>query len=456
MKQLCAMIVLLSVFLSLPVFAELVIEVAVPDENNKKENGENKVTPIKDIKPDVVHFKNNDKMHGTMISVISDKGLLWKSQEALSDITFKTENINHIIRGNINYSANKGDAAILLTNDDMLAGKLIKIDEKELILKTAFAGELKINRNMVQSVFPGSDAGNINYRGPNNMEEWTLPPNSNSNSSVNVKNGELVIQGNTAVGRDMKLSDLSKIEFEMDAMGNSQFQIQLYGNKVDRYPRNGYVVYISSGYIYMQRYANGRADNLGNFRARTFQQGKGKVTILTNKKKKSITLLINNDISKTWTDSMWASEGGFVNFINQSNGSVKIKDISVGKWSGKIPGKTPSESDKENDTIKFNNDDVVSGKLKSIKDNKVTFKTEYADMSIPIERVKEIITALDSRHRARRRGNDVRLFFESGDSVTLEITKIAANEIEGETENFGKAKLSLNAFKKIQFNIYDD
>jgi hypothetical protein len=455
MKFLITLIVALTALFSIPVKSEIVIDMEVPDENKDGKNGNN-VANIEDIKPDIVHFKNKDKMHGKMVSIIPEKGLVWKSEMALGDINFKNEKINQIIRGNVAYAPSSGDSAVLLTNEDMIAGKLISLDENEVIIKTSYAGEIKINRKMVKSIFPGTDSGSVIFRGPNKTEEWTMPGNRNSRSSINVKDGELIINGYTSAGKDMELPDVSKVELEITSTGNHNFQIQLYGEKVDRYPRNGYVVYLSSGYVYFYRYNNGSSSSLGNFQANTLTNGKGKITVLSDKKKKTITVLINDTVSKTWTESSWSGKGGYLTFINQNNGTVKIKEILVSKWSGKLPGKTASESDKENDTIKFSNDDVVSGKLQSIIDGKVTFKTEYAEMNIPVERVKEIVTAMNDRHTARRRANDIKLFFESGDAITLELAKISNYEVQGESENFGKLNLKLNAFKKLQFNLYND
>ena len=78
MKNLLLVMIALSTFFSLPVFAEIVIEVDIPEDNNKNgENGDNNVQTSTDIKPDIVLFKNKDKMHGRMVSIIADKGLLW-------------------------------------------------------------------------------------------------------------------------------------------------------------------------------------------------------------------------------------------------------------------------------------------------------------------------------------------------------------------------------------------
>ena len=435
--------------------AELKIDFVAPTgTDSKTATGTETTEPLKPVS-DIIKFHNGDKFHGKMIS-LDTKGLVWSSEEATAKIAFRTENIKDILLGTQKSYAKNVNTQILLTNGDMIAGKLVKLSAKELILDTGYAGELKIDRFMIEAIYPGIGGESNEYKGPNSIKEWTIDNNSGDNSSkVTVKEGVLSLTGYyVCVGQDMKLPDLSKVEFEIESVGNSQ--IQIYGSKIKKNPRNGYVLYISSGYIYLQRYEDGSSNNMGNFRSKELQRGKGKITILSNKKEKKIILLINGKMVKQWSDTEWAGIGGCVSFLNQSNQTVKFRHIVIGRWNGKIPGSKNSEVSEGKDSIAFVNDDVVSGELKSIVDGKVVFKTEYAAMNIPLKRVKEIVTASSSRHRARRRAKDMRCFFSNGDSITIDLKHIKKGIIEGTNGNFGVAKMKLNAFSKLQFNIYDE
>jgi hypothetical protein len=432
-------------------YSELKIDFIAPENSdNKPEKINNSIIQ----KSDTLKFKNGDILHGSLLSVNS-KGISWSSREAAETIIFKKRSVTNILLGTQKSYSKTANTQILLTNGDMLAGKLIKLDDKSLSLGTEYAGELAIDKFMIQAIYPGIGGGNNAFKGPNSIDEWIVEDNGNNGSSVTVKEGVLTISGYTAVGRNMKLPDSSKIEFDIESLGNCQFQIQIYGSKVKRNPQNGYTIFVSSGYIYLQRYGDGDSDNLGNFRSRELQSGKGKITILADKIKKKIILMINGKIAKQWSDTEWAGNGEYVTFINQSNTTVKVKNIVAGGWNGKLPEAKSSKKETQHDSIAFINDDIVSGKLLSIENEKVRFKTEYAEMDIPIARVKEIITASGSRHRARRRGNDIRCYFEDGASITLDLKSIEKGVIEGRTGNFGNAKIKLNAFGRVQFNIYD-
>ena len=450
-------IALLLIMMSFSLFAELKIDFIAPtDSEGKSVDGGGEPVAVAVVN-DIIQFKNSDQFHGRMLSV-DKRGVVWSSDEALDNIIFKSGNIKNILLGNTQSYSKNVNTEILLTNGDRLAGALVKLDDKELVLDTGYAGVLHIDRFMIAGIYPGFAGGAQTYKGPNDINEWIIVNNGgNSNDKVTIKGGVMTLSGYyICVGRDMQLPDLSKVELDMESLGNCQFQIQIYGDKVKRNPRNGYVLYISSGYIYLQRYDDGSSDNMGNFRSKSLRGGKAKITILTDKKEKKITLMVNGKMAKQWSDTEWAGKGGYLSFINQSNNAINIKNIVVGKWNGKIPGAKSGDTGSDSDSIAFLNDDVVSGQLKSIVDDKVVFKTEYAEMNIPLKRVKEIITASDSRHRARRRAKDTRCYFKNGNLITVELKNIKSGTIEGSNENFGAVNMKLNAFSKLQFNIYDE
>ncbi len=455
-KALSFFIYLAVIIISNNLSAELSIDFLTPvDTDSKPADGKGGGGELKVIK-DMIKFKNGDKFHGKMIS-FNKKGILWTSGEAQENIQFRTVNIKEIIIGMQKSYSKNVNTQIVLTNGDMLVGKMLKLSTKELILDTGYGGELKIDRFMVEAIYPGIGGETQGYKGPNDIKEWTIENNGNNNSKVEIKEGVMSLSGYyLCIGKDMKLPDVSKIEFEMEGGGNCQFNLQIYGKKVKRNLSNGYMLSISSSYISLQRYEDGSSSSMGNVRSKELQSGKGKITILVDKKEKKIILLLNDKMIKQWGDTDWAGTGGILSFSNQSHNLIKIKNIVVGKWNGKIPGAKSSEANESKDSITFMNDDVVSGELKSIVDDKVIFKTEYAEMNIPLERVEEIVTASSSRHRARRRSKDMRCFFPNGDSLTIDLKDIKNGIIEGTNGNFGATTLKLNAFTKLQFNIYDE
>jgi len=96
----------------------------------------------------------------------------------------------------------------------------------------------------------------------------------------------------------------------------------------------------------------------------------------------------------------------------------------------------------------------VTGKLKTIENGQITFETEFASLNVPIERARSIRFSSEGAQVAKRNANDIRLFFNSDDSITVDVQKLADGKITGKSENFGNGEFLLNAFKKVAFNIY--
>lgn len=458
MKMKYLLTILLCSLFQLPLFAELVIDI-----DPEKAKDEKKTTPVDNNqveeenipKFDVLRFKNNDVLHGKMLSFDPGKGFLWKTTEALRDITFIPRNVKKVDLGAYRRGRG-GNASVLLTNGDTLGGKLVSLDKDTLTLDTFYGGILKINRPMIQAIYPGESNTGVLYSGPSNMENWTRPE-GRSGGKVSIKDGVLSMTGYCALGRDMKLTDMVKIDFDFQIAGNCQLQVLFYCDEVVGSPQNCYALYLSSGYIYLQRYGrHGRSGNLGNVNCRDLRAGKGKITLLLDKKNRKFTLLVNGNMIKQWVDTQDIKEGTFFCFNNQSQGTIKIRNLEISQWNGKIPGGEKSKEDEQKDVVIFVNGDQVTGNLLTIANNETVFKTEYAELKVPLSRIKQLQTASKNQFRARRNAGDAQLLFANGDKLTLDLQRIADGKIKGKSENFGQVSLALNAFKGLELNIYDD
>ncbi|MCK5843408.1 MAG: hypothetical protein KAG97_01790 [Victivallales bacterium] len=407
-------------------------------------------------KSDLAFFKNGDSLHGKLLSFSSKKGMIWKSPEAESEIIFKLANLREIRLGAAKNFTETCQDSILLTNGDELFGKIISLDSEKLIIETPFAGRLTVGRSMLESITPGNGKGSDTYTGPTTIDEWKVVNQNGRNGSPSVVDGIMSLPRYTAVSRDMNPPPVFKISFKFENFGSSQFSIRFCASTPDvNNRRSVYMLSISQNYVYLQRFLNNSNKNLGNVRIREFRTGKGEVTILCDSKKKVVIMLVNGKMKKQWSDPQFPPVGKYVIFYNQSSGILKLSKIAVGKWNGKIQG-SKSEGDAKKDTIEFTNDDKVTGKLKSLDAKLAVFDTDYAPLKVPVTRIKQITFANGSRGRARRNVADARCVFVRGGHVTVNVENIANGVIVGESENCGKATFKLNAFKKVELNIYDD
>lgn len=406
---------------------------------------------------DMLRFAGRDILRGKLISLQPEKFLLWSHPDSEKPIEFKYANLREISLSGKHPVPPEGTANIRLTNGDIIKGSIVKLDNQNLIIRTWYAGEMKIVRKMLKEIIPASVSSGI-YEGPNDIKEWTLE-NQRDGKKVEVVNKTLVIPGNTSAGRDMKLPDMAKIEFDMSFTPNSNVNIFLYGDQFARHQGNSYIMNISSNYIYMQRYSrNEGSNNIGQGESRKLMEKRQThFVILVNKKQKSFTIIVNGAMMQQMTDSNneFCGKGTIISFYNSGSYSpLKIKNLSVSRWDGRLPNVSADGDESPTDNIIFSNDDKVTGRLKSINDGQITFETEFASLTIPIERAKNIRISKEGTQVAKRNANDIRIFFNNEEYLTADLVKISDGKIMAKSENFGSGDFQLNAFKKITLNIY--
>ena len=155
------------------------------------------------------------------------------------------------------------------------------------------------------------------------------------------------------------------------------------------------------------------------------------------------------------SNNEFCGKGTIMSFYNSNSSTpLKIKNLVVSKWDGRLPSTVADTEESKTDNILFSNEDKVTGKLKSINDGQITFETEFASLAIPLERAKIIRISSEGAQLAKRNANDIRLFFNNDEYLTADLLKIADGKITAKSENFGSAELLLGAFRKISLNIY--
>ena len=76
-------------------------------------------------------------------------------------------------------------------------------------------------------------------------------------------------------------------------------------------------------------------------------------------------------------------------------------------------------------------------------------------MKVPLERIATIDFTAQKAEKARRQANDVRAFFLDGSRFTLALDKLDETALTGSSENCGKVRSALDAFRRVQFHIYE-
>ena len=412
---------------------------------------------------DVIEFINKDKMHGALISInLKKHGLSWKHRDAKDIMDFSTDNISHI-----KLAARRGSrpqhqgSTVLLTNDDMLTGSIVSLDEQNLVLNTWYAGKIQIRRAMLKTLNPNAGYSAIVYEGPTDLANWSFGERNNG-ESWKLKNGALYALQSQPIGKLIEnMPDMADIRFDVAWRGYPQFYFAFYTDNLQQYYGNCYLLQVSSSSIYLQRYTrNGSSNRIGNMNFPRFSDHRttsARFNILVDKNAKSFSLLIDGQIVKQWSDpNAFAGMGKGILFQPQTQGGMKVSNIRISEWGGKIPQQSDDVHKREDDLIRFTNNDKVSGRLQAIQDGKVKFKTSYAVMDVPLERITEIEMSTVGAERARRNKQDVRARFVGKGTITVQLAGMDKGMLEGTSENFGAISLPLYAFHLLEFNVYED
>ncbi len=453
-KKMCAVGLLLG---SINTFAALPVEgaegtkkgIAVPKPGTG--SGLDAVTAQKGPLSDVLRFKDGDTLHGNV--VIIEKGkLTWSRPDINAPIIMELKNLRGVklFRDG---ASNKAGSKVELTNSDTYYGEIVSMNEDDFVLDTWYAGRLTIPKCMVRNVRPGSKAGPIILSGFGKLADWP-----SKDGEPKLSGGQLRLNSGR-VGRDLKLPDAVHVQVNVSWNGSYPgFNIVTHTSNTDNFYNDCYNLQINGNYVYL--YGGQGNRNFGNHQYRELRKmNKAKIDFFIDKKKQVAVVMINNKLVKKWENLNYSPGGtGFILSSQGSYGATTFSGLKVTKWDGKLPtagNANAGKGDKE-DMVRFTNGDKMSGKILTIAQGKVTLKTEFATMPVPMKNVISMTFSDDDSERARRNKADVNLYFPSGETVTGSLLKMKKGRVTIKSENFETKEFDLRAFIGVKFNVYDD
>ncbi|MBT7166048.1 MAG: hypothetical protein HN904_24920 [Victivallales bacterium] len=431
--------------------------IAVPEPADRTKAGD----PAKaaELKPDRLEFLNGDALSGTLES-LSPEELVWQHGDVEGSVHFAAKNVMGVdLRTAPPLRAVADQVTLGLTNGDTLRGKIVSMDATTMLLDTVYAGRLTLKSQMLASMRPSKPVASVYYSGPNSLEEWTK---GNSKEAWEFRKGALYAkQNNGSLGRDVKLPDRARIEFDLAWKGQVYLTMGLFASKFDTYHGPGYQLGIQGNYVSLNRRSKNSSNGLGGHHAPVLAgKRKARVSVCVDRKGKTVAILMDGTLIRQWADPVGLEDAGTGLVFYTNRNQHRIRNIQVLPWDGKI-STGGNEEEEENsgakeDQIQFANGDKVTGELLAIKDGEMTVKSPYAELKIPLARVALVLFREDNRERARRNAGDVQGIFREGGSVTIGLAGVQDGVLKGESENFGKAEFKIGGFGRLQTNIYDE
>ena len=217
------------------------------------------------------------------------------------------------------------------------------------------------------------------------------------------ENGALISSTvGSMVGRKLKSWPIqSELSFDLDWEGTPAMDIVFCADKAREYNAiNGYKLRLYQNYAHLYRNTSpdGVSFNTASIGTVSLNFGGKKrvsIKILVDQKKASLTFFVGNKLVKTWKDLQgFAGRGTALGFNPQVEGIMKVSSIRLRNWNGLLPSaKGPELAASTRDLVLMQNGDSLSGTVMSIQQQRLTVKTGFADVPVPLENISNVVFA---------------------------------------------------------------
>ncbi len=418
---------------------------------------------------DFVWFINGDRLRCEIKSIDSIKGIEIKNKYIQNVAIFPLETIVKISFGDRNSPSfsPKNACKVKLINLDEIEGDLISLDEKEMILETAFSGRISIPRKRIDSFTPIIPKPTVVFEGPTGIDGWTIsssPAPDAQPSTWKYRNGALITTESGSIARDLKLPDIATIEFDIAWQNYLSIAIALYANTLfpiqlaqkDDGPDFGpfYSLQINFNTVNLMAIRKGIPINsMGiGFLPLIDRKTSAHIMIRANKPEKTFYLYVDGLLVKQWQDpGQFSGSGTCVRFVNQLSAPLKISNITVMQWDGRTETPTNKIDNLKSDFVRLLNNDTVMGTVKEFKDGKFKFQTAFGNVEVPFIRVNQFHFSIIGREPIFKKPDDITATLTKYGKLTVKIERWENDKLIAINPVFGSVKIPLWALRILSF-----
>jgi len=414
-----------------------------------------------------IHFANQDQLSGALESLVRDT-LVWKSPILEKPTPFFTREVTELTlpaKPPV-FSANH-EAVLRLTNGDVVRGQLAGLGKDAVELDTWFAGRLVFKRSMVENL-EIRELPKVFYQGPNGMEDWTA-----SGDDPWIYQGNAFVSKRASnIGRDCKLPETCCISFELEWRSVLRLKLLLFTQNEGE---SGYEIGFQRRTVRFSKAGEHEWIGHTSGAAELQKNEKAQIEIRSNLKTGQFAFFVDGRMIDVWTDANVnrSDLGGGLHFVSEDRSPLRISAIRVTAWDGALDQQPPpkingnswlpdDDADESSDgadvpkeeRIQLRNGDRLNGEIVSIKEGIVTLKTSYGEVKLPVSRLRSMPLGTVDLEKPLRRKEDVRAWFYDGSSIVFRLDEAARGYLSGSSQNFGNARFKMEAFTRLEFNIY--
>lgn len=412
-------------------------------------------------------FANRDRLSGKPQGIDEHGNLKWHADFLHQPIPIKPSSILEMrLQGSVEPKPDEAhQALLLLTNGDTLRGQLDALDENHVTLKTWYGGNLKIRRTMAADLEIQRSQRTL-YSGPEDLDSWTI---EGENDAWSLSGGALSASKGAGIAREIPTPDRSHIQFDLTWRSSLRFRVLLLSDDGETtQPDNCYDLVCQRRFVYLRKRwvtrAAGGSKIVGQANiAELAEKEKVRFEFYIDRTAGTIALYIDGRQAQVWTDEnpKAGTFGNWLHFISEDFYPIQVSRIRVSPWKGDLPENTaatgePEEEEVEGQKIRLQNGDVVVGDVGLIENGVLAVETEFCKMKIPVDRMRTIDLSQGDYEEPIRKKGDVRAWLREGGRITFRLDSFSKDALRGYSQTFGEVEFQLNAFSRLEFNIYNE
>lgn len=412
-------------------------------------------------------FSNRDLLSGKPDGIDAEGNLNWHADFLHEAIAVKPSTIleMRLRGGDLERPHEAHHALLLLTNGDTLRGQLDALDEEFVTLKTWYGGKLKIRRTMASDLEIQRTHRTL-YSGPEDFDSWTIDGEKNA---WRLTAGALSATKGAGIAREVESPDRCHFQFDLSWRSSLRFRVLLFSDDGETtQPENCYDLVCQRRFVYLRKrwvaQGNGGSKIVGQANIPDLaEKEKVRFEFYVDREKGTITLYLDGKQAHSWTDDepKMGTFGKWLHFISEDFYPIQISRIRVSPWKGDLPENVevenePDEEDLEGQKIRLQNGDIVIGDVGQIQNGVLDIKTEFCQMKIPVDRMRTIDLATGEYEEPIRKKRDVRAWLREGGRITFRLDSFTKDALKGYSQTFGDVEFKLNAFSRLEFNIYEE
>jgi len=432
------------------------------------------VTPVSDsfnsstVKGVHLRLLNGDVFRGDFKGFNENGELVWSHPAIEPELRVNPSQLAKLTLTPAEAEKRDHNGLVRLINGDKLVGDVRSLDEDKLVLDTWYGNKIILKRSSVQTLIPGQIRTESLYTGPSSEDVKQWKHTNSGTYKWTFRNDGFQSNGSSAnVGRLFpKIPESAKIEFDYQwSSGSPSIYVSVLTDNLASYTSgNCYSIRISSTSMYIYRYSkvDGRlsssrltpstvAHRLNRARL------KSHIAICINPAKKSLAVLVDGRMVGTFKDNSGRPAdllGKGIAFHSRSSIPARVSNITISKWDGALPNaSTNANTTTKDDYVMFNNEDSISGSLIGIIEGNMKFKTEFAELPIPLNTVSHIHMAKEKLRNPVISSKSVRATLIDEIRITGEIQSWEKGSVKIKSPVFGEATFKASAFKTIEFNL---